>query len=139
MTYLAGHSTYDAVISLSLDCFCHLFHTSFSSVTVTHWLVLKLKQFTGHSDWKLVVTLIGDEISFFVALSWTLLGSQLDGQTAVLLLELIKQQPVTILADCSLAGVLSSYISLSDCPSPSVSGCGQGKESETDRGGCDLP
>ena len=59
-----------------------------------------------------MVTLIVDEIWFFVALSSTLLGSELHGHTAVLLLELIKRQPVTSPADYSVANILS-YISMS--------------------------
>ena len=54
----SGHSTYDGVISLLLDCFLHLFHTSLSSVTVRHCLALKLNSFTGgHSDcrWNMVL------------------------------------------------------------------------------------
>ena len=67
-----------------------------------------------------MVTLIVDEIWFFVALSSTLLGSELHGHTAVLLLELIKRQPVTSPADYSIANILS-YISMSKSKSKSKS------------------
>ena len=147
----SGHSTYDGVISLLLNFFCT-------------FLTLAWAQSQSHTVWllswtcSLVVTLIVDEIWFFVALSSTLLGSELHGHTAVLLLELIKRQPVTSPADYSVANILS-YISMSKSKSkskstwslscqrfilyqcPSLRGCGhQGmqKESETDRGGSDV-
>ena len=109
---VGGHSTYDGVISLLLNFFCtFLTRASVQSQSHTVWLL----------SWtcSLVVTLIVDEIWFFVALSSTLLGSELHGHTAVLLLELIKRQPVTSPADYSIANVLS-YISMSKSKSKST-------------------
>ena len=101
----SGHSTYDGVISLLLNFFCtFLTLASAQSQSHTVWLL----------SWtcSLVVTLIVDEIWFFVALPSTLLGSELHGHTAVLLLELIKRQPVTSPADYSLANLLTFIVCL---------------------------